>query len=127
MNRLIISLLFLLFNVVFAQDTLTTVYGQLMVGEYIESADRHIVFHIDGQEEASLIYINSIKKVKLNNNVIVFESGNLEYIDTLPETPVKTLEERQVIAIEGIEYIQRIFLCFTILGVVINIIFILSI
>ena len=122
MKKILLIVSILITTVTFAQDTLTTVSGQVRVGEYVESADRHIVFHIEGQETSSLINKNSISKVKLKNNLILYDSSNLENLDTLPETPEKTLEERQVNAIEDIAFIFKINFCLTIVSLILTII-----
>ncbi len=62
-----------------------------------------------------------------SGNAIVNNSNDLEYLDIQPEKTEKTLEERQVIAIEGIKNIQRKIMYITTVSVVINIVLILSI
>ena len=109
----------------FGQDTLRTVSGQVVIGKYIKTTDTHITFHIDGQLEPALININSVKTVKLYNNTIVYDSSALEYLNIKSEKSEKTLEERQVIAIEEIAKTQRTIRHYLICTLVINIMLIL--
>ena len=117
--------LLMLTGFLFGQDTLRTVSGQVVVGKYIKTTDTHITFHIDGQLEPSLINIYSVKTVKLYNNTIVYDSSALEYLNIKSEKSEKTLEERQVIAIEEIAKTQRTIRHYLICTLVINIMLIL--
>ena len=117
--------LLILAGLLFGQDTLKTVSGQVVVGKYIKTTDTHITFHIDGQLEPSLINIYSVKTVKLYNNTIVYDSSALEYLNIKSEKSEKTLEERQVIAIEEIAKTQRTIRHYLICTLVINIMLIL--
>ena len=114
--------LLMLTGFLFGQDTLRTVSGQVVVGKYIKTTDTHITFHIDGQLEPALININSVKTVKLYNNTIVYDSSALEYLNIKSE---KTLEERQVTAIEEIAKTQRTIRNYLMCTLVINIMLIL--
>ena len=114
--------LLMLTGLLFGQDTLRTVSGQVVIGKYIKTTDTHITFHIDGQLEPSLINIYSVKTVKLYNNTIVYDSSALEYLNIKSE---KTLEERQVTAIEEIAKTQRTIRHYLICTLVINIMLIL--
>ena len=114
--------LLILTGFLFGQDTLRTVSGQVVIGKYIKTTDTHITFHIDGQLEPALININSVKTVKLYNNTIVYDSSALEYLNIKSE---KTLEERQVIAIEEIAKTQRTIRHYLMCTLVINIMLIL--
>ena len=117
--------LLILTGFLFGQDTLRTVSGQVVIGKYIKTTDTHITFHIDGQLEPALIKINSVKTVKLYNNTIVFDSSALEYLNIKSEKSEKTLEERQVIAIEEIAKTQRTIRHYIMCTLVINIMLIL--
>ena len=117
--------LLILTGFLFGQDTLRTVSGQVVIGKYIKTTDTHITFDIDGQLEPALININSVKTVKLYNNTIVYDSSALEYLNIKSEKSEKTLEERQVIAIEEIAKTQRTIRHYLICTLVINIMLIL--
>ena len=117
--------LLILTGLLFGQDTLRTVSGQVVVGKYIKTTDTHITFHIDGQLEPALIKINSVKTVKLYNNTIVYDSSALEYLNIKSEKSEKTLEERQVIAIEEIAKTQKTIKHYLMCTLVINIMLIL--
>ena len=121
MKRLLPILFFI--GLLFGQDTLKTLSGQVVIGKYIQTTDTHITFHIDGKLEPSLININSVKTVKLYNNTIVYDSSALEYLNIKSE---KTLEERQVIAIEKIAKTQRTIRNYLMCTLVINIILYLT-
>ena len=113
-------------GLLFGQDTLKTLSGQVVIGKYIQTTDTHITFHIDGKLEPSLININSVKTVKLYNNTIVYDSSALEYLNIKSEKSEKRLEERQVIAIEKIAKTQRTIRNYLMCTLVINIILYLT-
>ena len=50
-------------GLLFGQDTLRTLSGQVVIGKYIETTDTHIIFHIDSQAEPSLIIIKFVKEL----------------------------------------------------------------
>ena len=59
--------LFILTGLLFGQDTLITISRQVATGKYIETTDNHIIFHIDGNAEPSLIMIESVENLTSPN------------------------------------------------------------
>ena len=74
-------------GLLFGQDTLRTLSGQVVIGKYIETTDTHIIFHIDSQAEPSLIIIKFVKELtfgqshqdstKVKNNSITVAGASI--------------------------------------------------
>ena len=61
-----IILIIFIFNLVSGQDTLTTVSGQILMGQFIKTTDQHIVFKVDYEKEPLLIAKENVETIKVS-------------------------------------------------------------
>ena len=59
-------LFFFIFGLAFGQDTLTTVSGQVLMGQFIKTIDQHIVFKVDYEKEPLLIAKENVEIIKVS-------------------------------------------------------------
>ena len=61
-----IILIIFIFNPISGQDTLITVSGQILMGQFIKTTDQHIVFKVDYEKEPLLIAKENVETIKVS-------------------------------------------------------------
>ena len=61
-----IILIIFIFNPISGQDTLITVSGQILMGQFIKTTAQHIVFKVDYEKEPLLIAKENVETIKVS-------------------------------------------------------------
>ena len=80
--------LLILTGLLFGQDTLRTVSGQVVIGKLMEQEEEYVFFKPDGAQQSQKIPIRLIKEIRLGNGKII-DFGK----DVLPGDYVLELDE----------------------------------
>ncbi len=73
-----IILIIFIFNPISGQDTLITVSGQILMGQFIKTTAQHIVFKVDYEKEPLLIEKENVETIKVSEMEDLVGQGKLK-------------------------------------------------
>lgn len=73
-----IILIIFIFNPISGQDTLITVSGQILMGQFIKTTAQHIVFKVDYEKEPLLIAKENVETIKVSEMEDLVGQGKLK-------------------------------------------------
>ena len=86
-------------GLLFGQDTLRTVSGQVVIGKLMEQEEEYVFFKPDGAQQSQKIPIRLIKEIRLGNGEII-DFGN----DFLTTNSEEVLKEKNIQTASGQEF-----------------------